>query len=96
MALKKIIYQDKTYLYEISYSFLESGTYVYDSTPIEYTERKYVFFGPRVVKTKYEFLFYLSIIIEAACYTKSDIESRFRSELKFIERKKEIENGNIL
>lgn len=96
MALKKIIYQDKIYLYEISNSFFDGGTYVYDSTPIEYTERKYVFFGPRVVKTKYEFLFYLHTNIEAACYTKRDIENKFISELNFLERKKEIENGNIL
>lgn len=96
MALKKIVYHDITYLYEISNNIFEGGTYIYDSTPIEYIERKYVFFGPRVVKTKYEFLFYTHMDIELPCYTKSDIESKFRYELNLIKRKKEIESGNIL
>lgn len=96
MALKKIVYQNVTYLYEVSNSFFDGGTYVYDATPIEYIERKYVFFGPRVVKTKYEFLFHTHMDFELPCYTKSEIESKFRYELNLINRKKEIESGNIL
>lgn len=97
MALKKIVYKDVTYLYEICNDlFHHEGTYVYESTPIEYLERKYVFFGPRVLKKKYEFLFYTNMNIEAPYYSKAVIEDKFKSELRLIARKKEIENGNIL
>jgi len=96
MALKKITYNDVTYLYEISKNIFDGGTYVYDSTPIEYLERKYIFFGPRVVKTKYEFLFYTHMDFELPCYNKNDIEDKFKTELKLINRKKEIEKGEIL
>lgn len=96
MGLKKIIYKGETYLYEVSKNMFDGGTYVYSSTPIEYIERKYVIFGPKIVKVKYDYLFYTSIDIEDPCYSKKLIESKFKDRLAYYEREKEIENGNIL
>jgi hypothetical protein len=74
----------------------DGGTYVYSSIPIEYIERKYVIFGPKIVKVKYNYLFHLSIDIENPCYSKKYIESKFKDRLGYCDREKEIENGKIL
>lgn len=96
MALKKITYDNVDYLYEFTDNFFDYGTYVYESEPTLYYAKKYIFFGPLVLKKNYKFLFSLHMNIEDASYTSTDIENKFEYQIKKINRQKEIENGNIL
>lgn len=98
MELKKITYDNVDYMYE-SVSELEDfnyGTYVYGSVPKIIYVRKYWLFGPLIQKEEYPYLFYFNIDIENEIYSKADVEKYFERELKKLNRKKEIENGNIL
>lgn len=94
MYLKKITYKGVDYLYEVN--TYEDITKFYDSKPIEYWGRKYWFFGPRVLKKKYNFLFIFYCDIENPRLKKEYIQSKFDYELEIISRKEEIEKGKIL
>ena len=98
MNLKKIKYDNVDYLCEYVYGnwFEMSGTYIYDSTPeIKYV-KKYLFFGPLVKKISYNYLFTIDINIEDEYYSKSVIKKNFNHHVQKLERKKEIEKGEII
>jgi len=97
MKLKKLTYKSVDYLYEIVYSDgAYDGTNIYEGVPIEYWEKKYWFFGPLVLKTDYKFLFYLNLNIENTQVTKAQVQSKFDYALQIMERKRQIENGEII
>lgn len=102
--MKKIIINGETYYYEIAWT--EIGEYSYD---VRYTKfyksvkllikkrKKYYLFGPIVEYfEKPEPLFVLWIDIESPNYTKEEILNKIERELKLVNRKEEIERGEII
>lgn len=97
MGIKKTItYKGIEYVYEIVRGILDFRTYVYDSTPIVTYVKKYWLFGPLVKKVSYRYLFQIWHNIESASYSKKEVEEIFEKEVEWLNRKKEIENGEIL
>lgn len=96
MRLKKITFEGKDYMYEYSTYMFSEGTYFYDATPIEKVVRKYLFFGPKIIKKEYKFLFYMVTNIEDVYYSKKQIEEKIRYQVGLLNRQKEIDNGKII
>lgn len=96
MAKKVIEFDGVKYLYEIVHHDMFPFTYVYSSIPKISYRKKYLLFGPIVEVKDYEYLFDTSMDIESPYYTKEDIRQKFAYYINLINRKKEIEKGEIL
>jgi hypothetical protein len=100
--MKQIELQDRTYLYEV---LRHSGDYdssswsvtkFYNPTPIIKTRKKYIFWGPEVTHLEYEDLFSMDVDIESEGYTKEEITRKILKEIAKLNRKEEIERGEII
>jgi hypothetical protein len=96
MKLKKLTYNGDDYLYEIVDTDGYTGTIIYESAPIEYWQKKFWFFGPLVLKTDYKYLFNLNFNIENSHLSKKYVQDKFNYALQVMERKRQIENGEII
>ncbi len=96
MKLKKLTYNGIDYLYETIDNDGYSGTNIYETVPIEYWDRKYWFFGPMVLRKNYKFLFYLNFNVENSLLSKEYVQDKFNYALQIMERKRQIENGEII
>jgi hypothetical protein len=100
--MKQIELQDRTFLYEV---LRHSGDYdssswsvtkFYNPTPIIKTRKKYIFWGPEVTHLEYEDLFSMDVDIESEGYTKEEITQKILKEIAKLNRKEEIERGEII
>lgn len=96
MAKKVIEFDGVKYLYELVNHDLFTFTYVYSSKPKIRYRKKYFLFGPIVEVKEYEYLFDTNMDFESPYYSKEDVRQRFAYYINLLNRKKEIENGNIL
>ena len=96
MVKKVIEFDGVKYLYELVCHDLFIFTYVYSSTPKITHRKKYFLFGPIVEIKEYEYLFDISMNIESPYYSKEDVRQKFAYYINLLNRKKEIEKGNIL
>ena len=60
------------------------------------TYKKYWLFGPTLTKEVPIVLFQLSLNVEDEYYTKSDIRSRILRQLELVDRKEQIERGELI
>jgi hypothetical protein len=100
--MKQIKILDKTYLYEV---LRHSGDYnssswsvtkFYNPTPIIKTRKKYIFWGPEISHLEYDELFSMDIDIELELYTKEEMTQKILKEISKLNRKEEIERGEII
>jgi hypothetical protein len=61
-----------------------------------YKRKKYIFFGEEITVQKYVHAFTVYKNIENPNYTKEQIQKFIQEELKILNRKIEIEKGNII
>jgi hypothetical protein len=61
-----------------------------------YTRKKYFLFGDNVTISKPKWVFTIHCNIESEGYTKSEIKEKIDKQIQLLERKKEIENGQII
>jgi hypothetical protein len=100
--MKQIEILDKTYLYEVlryAGEFNQSSwsvTKFYNPTPIIKTRKKYIFWGPEISDLEYDELFSMDVDIELELYTKEEMTQKILKEISKINRKKEIERGEII
>jgi len=93
--MKKLTYNDEDYFYEIDKDY--SITYIYSSKIYDIVySRKYVIFGPKKEIKNYKLLYKLHIDIENPKYDKDFIKSQLFIAYKWINREKEIDNGEII
>lgn len=90
----KIVYQNKSWFYQVS----EGSDY---TKTIFYTQRKvmvkkYFFFGSLVERTVYDFMFELPGNIESPNYQKSDIVTAINKKIALLKREEEIAKGEII
>ena len=72
-------------------------TIFYDTTPIKKYVKRYIFFGPIIYeKETFEELFRISVDINSIKYTKDEIRDMIERNVKLLNRKKEIERGEII
>ena len=70
-------------------------THFYEGTET-ITRKKYWLFGPYITKEVPHEVFTLNFSIEDDNYTKSEIQRRLESKIEILDRKKEIERGEII
>lgn len=61
-----------------------------------YTRKKYFLFGDVITITKPKWVFTLPLDIESEYYTKAEIRGMIEKKLELLNRKEEIENGQII
>lgn len=92
--------KDYNFLYEVNYDVGEYGesewTDFYSPETIKYKVRKYLFFGPLVEKTKHRKLFQISFSIESPRFTKSEVRKELNRAIDIMNRKSELEKGEIV
>jgi hypothetical protein len=96
--MKKIKIEGKVYYYVIGdhdpyiYTMGRTGFYSLEF----YKRRKYIFFGKKIAVSRYVHKFTVYKNIENPKYTKEQIQEFIQKELVILNRKKEIEKGNII
>jgi hypothetical protein len=100
--MKKITIIGRKYLYEINrysgdhdMSGWEESIF-YDSTPITKTRKKHWLWGPTIEYFEYQELFRINIDIESPTLTKKYVTQKVMEKIELLNRKKEIERGEIL
>lgn len=105
--MKELIYNNVKYLYKICINYDKSEdqdicyTNIYSSTNyIIKAYRKYLFFGPKINKKVYNFLFSLDFNINNEYISKEVVkfhfDERLKESLEINKRREEIKHGNIL
>jgi len=61
-----------------------------------YTRKKYFLFGETITITKPKWVFTIHCDIESEYYTKSEIRNKILKQVELLERKKQIERGEII
>jgi hypothetical protein len=98
--MKTINYHGREFQYEIfsdcnEYDGLTYETEFYEGTEMV-TKRKYWLFGPKITVEQPKLIFKLYIDIEDETYTKQDIRDKIRRKVELLNRKLEIEKGEII
>lgn len=101
--MKELTFNGVTLLYKIVEDMCDDGSRLVDTHfyhPTEKDEdtyRKYLLFGKKITKTYPKLLFkLLNVNIESDLYTRSDIRERISRKLELLNRKEEIERGEIV
>jgi len=97
--MKTITYEDKTYEYDVVSTDAHLPRYrtdFYDECQESYTYRKYLLFGPEIIRTYKKVAFSLDFDIESYFLTKEDIRNAIKKKYNLIKRKEEIERGEII
>ena len=98
--MKTINYYGREFQYEIfsdcnEYDGLTYETEFYEGTEMV-TKRKYWLFGPEITVEQPKLIFKLYLDIEDETYTKQDIRDKIRRKVELLNRKLEIEKGEII
>ena len=97
--MKTITVNDREFQYEICYHASEYGecewTNFYEGSEFR-SYKKYLFFGPNVVKSIPNKVFHLNLSIEDESYTKSEIRRMLENKIELLNRREEIEKGEII
>jgi len=99
-SLKKIVVDGRKLYYKIITD--TDGIYLYKHTNFYETNSKYtlvkkhVIFGKLIKKHDNKVIFYINQDIEDEKYTKDDVKGFIVKELKLLDRKKEINKGEII
>lgn len=92
---KEIVYNGKTYQYEIVHEDYSSKTKFYCSTTyVGY--RKYLLFGPIIIETTPKLIFTLWFDIEYERFSKTEVREAIQEKVDILNRKKEIKRGEII
>ena len=98
--MKTINYHGREFQYEIFSDYNEYDGLTYETEFYEGTEmvtkRKYWLFGPEITVEQPKLIFKLYIDIEDETYTKQDIRDKIRRKVELLNRKLEIEKGEII
>jgi len=97
--MKELTIMGRTFQYKITYYFSEYG----DRASTEFFEgketikkKKYWLFGEEIEKEVPKHSFTIHIDIEDETYTKNEIRTRLIKKIELLNRKKEIERGEII
>lgn len=91
------LYKIKTYTCGEYEGFYCYDTYFYSAVPRIEKRKKWYLFGPIVEIKQYDCLFVMTHFnIEDPRYSKKDVLSKMQPYLKELQRKKEIERGEII
>ena len=97
--MKKITISGQEFEYKVFHDCTEHGdwywTEFYQGTEEE-TYRKYLFFGEKKIRIIPKLIFTEHTNIEDNCYTKANIKKRLERQVELLNRKKEIERGEII
>ncbi len=97
--MKTINYHGREFQYDILEEVSEYGSYryteFYEGTEMV-TKRKYWLFGPEITVEKTKLSFTLYMDIEDEMYTKKDVRDKIRRKVELLNRKLEIEKGEII
>lgn len=92
--------KEYNFVYETKCDIGEYGeshwTDFYSPEPIKYKIRKYLFFGPLIEKTKYKKVFQIVFNVEDPRYTKLEVRKELNRRIDLMNRKSEIERGEIV
>jgi len=97
--MKEINVNGRTFQYEVEMYQGEFG-YFYETLFYEgletRTRKKYFLFGETITITKPKWVFTIHCDIESEYYTKSEIRNKILKQVELLERKKQIERGEII
>lgn len=97
--MKEINVNGRVFHYEVN---VYSGEfcYYYETLFFEgfetHTRKKYFLFGETITITKPKWVFTIHCDIESEYYTKSEIRNKILKQVELLERKKQIERGEII
>lgn len=97
--MKTLIVNGREFQYEVQTYMGEYGmyheTFFYEGYET-YTRKKYYLFGDVITITQPKWVFNLFLDIESERYTKTEIRTMIEKKIELLERKKQIENGEII
>lgn len=94
--MKEINFNDRIFQYDVVRSDIFSDyTDFYEGT-VEVKYKKYLLFGPEIVKQEPNMIFTLYFDVENAFYSKDQVRAAIEKKLKKIERIDEINKGEII
>lgn len=97
--MKTINVNGREFQYKVGYDCSEYGDYYwtdfYEGTETE-TYKKWLFFGPTLTKEVGKWVFKVYLNIENPHLTKSEIRQHIERAVELLERKEEIERGEII
>lgn len=101
--MEKLNFNGREFLYEIErYDCGDYGvwdcfkTHFYDPKPIIKVRKKYFIFGEKIEVKSYTKLFTLDYSIKSPAKLKEDIRSDIETYVKLLDRKDEINRGDII
>ncbi len=97
--MKEINVNGRIFQYEVEVYCGEFG-YYHETQFYEgyktYSRKKYFLFGDTITISKPKWVFKIHCDIESEYYTKSEIRGKILEKVELLERKKQIENGEII
>ena len=97
--MKEIFINGRQFQYEVVAYTGEFGYYheteFYEGVET-ITRRKFLLFGNKITITKPKWVFTIHCDIESEYYTKSEIRDKIEKQVELLERKKQIERGEII
>jgi hypothetical protein len=97
--MKEINVNGRTFQYEVEAYAGEFG-YYHETEFYEgyetYSRKRYFLFGDIVTISKPKWVFTIYCDIESEHYTKSEIRTKIEKQVELLERKKQIERGEII
>ena len=97
--MKKLNVNGREFQYEVKTYMGEYGMYhetLFYEGYETYTRKKYYLFGDVITITQPKWVFTLYLDIESERHTKSEIRTMIEKKVELLERKKQIENGEII
>jgi hypothetical protein len=97
--MKTLIVNNREFQYEVETYQGEFGIYketLFYEGYESYTRKKYYLFGDVITIKKPIWVFTLYLDIESERHTKSEIRTMIEKKVELLERKKQIENGEII
>lgn len=97
--MKEINVNGRTFQYDVEMYQGEFG-YFYETLFYEgletRTRKKYFLFGDKITITKPKWVFTIPFDIEYEGYTKAEVRAKIEKQVELLERKKQIERGEII
>jgi len=97
--MKTLNVNGREFQYEVETYIGEFGTFeetVFYEGFKTYSRKRYFLFGDIVTISKPKWVFTIHCNIESEGYTKSEIKEKIDKQIQLLERKKQIENGEII
>lgn len=94
--MKAISINGRRFLYKTKEWASGELTIFYHPEPFKTLKFKYLFFGPKVEKNIYKEAFCIYFNIENPIYTKQEVRDMIEQKIIVLDRKKEIEKGEII